>query len=314
MLLDAVSQTMGVRRIVAGQGTRPIGAGPVRPESAPGVALRLSLEEMDVDRRAFQEAPAGRRQSSRCLPGGSFKWPDVQGTRSAISPAGGSRNSTFLTGRADTLLDIGCNWGRWSASRRRGSDIRWLESTRLSAPSWRQRRVARSLGVEARFAVADGRFLPFPAESYDQAFCTVCSRHLSRIRCGHGARGGRQGSQARRGQSNPDAERTRSPLHVPSGQAGIQGSPWVRSSLLVAQSTTGRLPGEQSARLGVVGRLLPSTEVQASDIALMTGPKKVVLRVSEALKAMSRRVPLLGSVADSLYVTSRREPVVGTRE
>lgn len=82
-------------------------------------------------------------------------------------------------GQGESLLDIGCNWGRWCVSAARlgyravGVDP-CLESIMAA------RRVARQLDVEAHYLVGDSRFLPFPENSFEIVFSYSVFQHLEK--------------------------------------------------------------------------------------------------------------------------------------
>jgi SAM-dependent methyltransferase/uncharacterized protein YbaR (Trm112 family) len=82
-------------------------------------------------------------------------------------------------GDGSLFLEIGCNWGRWCiAAARAGYRPVGIDPS-LKAVRAAQR-VSRQLGVSAAYAVADGRFLPFRAESFDHVFSYSVLQHLSR--------------------------------------------------------------------------------------------------------------------------------------
>jgi len=83
------------------------------------------------------------------------------------------------SGFGKRLLDIGCNWGRWTiAAARKGYQVTGIDPDLGAVLA--ARRVAQQLGVEAEFVVADARFLPFPRGSYDQVFSYSVLQHLSK--------------------------------------------------------------------------------------------------------------------------------------
>src|SRR5205085_127564 len=64
------------------------------------------------------------------------------------------------------LLDIGCNWGRWSiAAGRRGYQAIGIDPGMAAIEA--ANRVSRALGQSPGFLVGDGRSLPFPDQSFD---------------------------------------------------------------------------------------------------------------------------------------------------
>ncbi len=76
-------------------------------------------------------------------------------------------------GNGKTFLDIGCNWGRWSiAAARKGYRPVGIDPSLDACLA--ARRVSIQLSLQAEFVVADARFLPFAADSFDAAFsCLV---------------------------------------------------------------------------------------------------------------------------------------------
>jgi SAM-dependent methyltransferase len=82
-------------------------------------------------------------------------------------------------GNGELLLDIGCNWGRWTIAAAE------LGYTPIGIdPSFEAivaaRRIARQLGVDARYAVADARRLPFADEAFDVVFSYGVLQHFSK--------------------------------------------------------------------------------------------------------------------------------------
>ncbi len=75
-------------------------------------------------------------------------------------------------GGGKRFLDVGCNWGRWSfaALQKNFQPVGVDVSLKACLAA---KRVARQLDVEADFIVADVRFLPFEADSFDTAFSAM---------------------------------------------------------------------------------------------------------------------------------------------
>jgi len=81
-------------------------------------------------------------------------------------------------GQGQSLLDVGCNWGRWSiAAARRGWNVVGIDPS-LGAVLG-ARRVAKSMDLPIRYVVADGRFLPFPPSRFKTVFSFGVLQHLS---------------------------------------------------------------------------------------------------------------------------------------
>ena len=81
--------------------------------------------------------------------------------------------------QGDTLLDIGCGWGRWClASARKGFFPVGIDTELRAALA--AARVAHQLGLPARFVVADSRYLPFRPQTFDAAYSYSVLQHFSK--------------------------------------------------------------------------------------------------------------------------------------
>lgn len=82
-------------------------------------------------------------------------------------------------GNGERLLDIGCNWGRWSiAAAQKNYKVIGIDPS-LEAVLAAQR-VSKQLGAETNFVVGDARFLPFADDSFDTVFSYSVFQHLSK--------------------------------------------------------------------------------------------------------------------------------------
>jgi SAM-dependent methyltransferase/uncharacterized protein YbaR (Trm112 family) len=85
------------------------------------------------------------------------------------------RFPTITRGR---LLDVGCNWGRWTiAAARAGFESVGIDPQLGAVLS--ARRVASQLGVKARFVVGDARYLPFSNTSFEAIWSYSVLQHFS---------------------------------------------------------------------------------------------------------------------------------------
>ena len=82
-------------------------------------------------------------------------------------------------GKSERLLDIGCNWGRWSiAAAQKGYQPVGIDPSLDAVLA--ARRVSKQLGVETNFVVGDARFLPFAENSFDTVFSYGVFQHFSK--------------------------------------------------------------------------------------------------------------------------------------
>jgi ubiquinone/menaquinone biosynthesis C-methylase UbiE/uncharacterized protein YbaR (Trm112 family) len=82
-------------------------------------------------------------------------------------------------GNGERLLDIGCNWGRWSiAAAQKGYRPVGIDPSLDAVLA--ARRVSGQLGAKADFVVGDARFLPFLDDSFDTVFSYGVFQHFSK--------------------------------------------------------------------------------------------------------------------------------------
>lgn len=203
---------------------------------------------------------------------------------------------------ARDLLDLGCNWGRWSiASARRGYRPVGMDPGLESIlPA---RRIARQLGVEARFLVGDARYIPFRDGRFDLVYSYGVLQHFwpadAKLAIAEAAR-----------------------VLAPGGMVLIQMA--ARYGLLSILQQARR--GFRAAR-GFEVRYWSPTDIEAafhsligpttlsvdgyftlnpqpSDMDLMPSHYRQIVRLSEAMRSLSRRVPGLLRFADSIFATA----------
>lgn len=203
------------------------------------------------------------------------------------------------------FLELGCNWGRWCISAaRKGYRVVGIDPS-LYAVSAAQR-VARQLHLSGSFIVSDARHLPFRSDSFEVVFSYSVLQHFAksdvelalvetqRVLTGDGlcmvqlpnVYGVRNlYHQARRGFREGREFDVRY---------------WTPREL---RETFTRCVGATS--LSVDGFF--SLNAQASDANLMPPMHRTLVGLSERLRAVSRTAPWLQQVADSLYVSARKE-------
>lgn len=203
-------------------------------------------------------------------------------------------------GHGRTLLDIGCNWGRWSAAAAR-LGYRPVGVDPSLGAVLAARRMCRELGLEAQFCVADGRYLPFAQGSFDRAFSYSVLQHMS----------------------VENVSLVLDALHrvlKSGGQALVQMPNKYGVRCLYHQARRGfREPQDFEVRYWTLAELEAKFEeklgpseisvdcffglgLQASDAEMMPPAKRALIYGSEALRRTSALVPLLSHSADSVYV------------
>ena len=206
-------------------------------------------------------------------------------------------------GDGKSLVDIGCNWGRWSiAAARKGYFAIGVDPSLEALQA--AKRICRQLGVEAHFVVADARRLPFADDSVDVAFCYSVLQHFLPTDVEATLR------QVRRIINPTDGYS----LIQMANQLGIRQmyQTWkyrhrADELFAVRRYTPGALramfvrcvgPGE----ISVDGYF--SLNAQISDRDLLPPKFAAVVTASEYLRRASEVLPPMRIVADSLYIRS----------
>ncbi|GEP56555.1 methyltransferase domain-containing protein [Reyranella soli] len=207
-------------------------------------------------------------------------------------------------GNGRTLLDLGCNWGRWCfAAARAGYKPVGIDPSLGGAMA--ARRVARQLGLDAKFVVGDARWLPFPEASFDTVWSYSVLQHFSKM----------------------DAKQA---LHQagyvlkPGGIAKIQMANWLGIRSLYHQARRGfREPESFEVRYWSTAEIVdafrtaigPSTLSvdcyfglgwQWADMKYMRATHKPILMASEILRRCSQVLTPMQHVADSVFCTATR--------
>jgi ubiquinone/menaquinone biosynthesis C-methylase UbiE/uncharacterized protein YbaR (Trm112 family) len=207
-------------------------------------------------------------------------------------------------GNGRSLLDVGCSWGRWTlAAAGRGYQAIGIDPSLGAVMA--ARRVAQQLGAATRYVVADARHLPFAEERFDCVYSYSVLQHLSRedaaaavVEIGRVlVDGGIAKVQM------PTVFGVRCLYHqVKRGfrdGRGFEVRYWSLPSLRKLFShRVGASRIEADCYFGI--------GLQRADEPLMTPRLKKILWASEWLKDISKRVPPLTSVADSVLIESLR--------
>ena len=209
-------------------------------------------------------------------------------------------------GDGERLLDVGCNWGRWTLAAS-GAGYRSVGIDPSLDAIAAAKRVAAQLGREAEYLVADARHLPFPDACFDVVFSYSVLQHFGKDDALRALReirrvlrpGGRALVQMANafGPRNLYRQLLRLRFREPRGLFGVRY--WTPEELRTAFSDA-----IGPARLSVDGFF--GLNAQRSDLGLLPLRYRPVVRASELLRRASGRLPALRSLADSLYVESIR--------
>jgi len=213
-------------------------------------------------------------------------------------------NLRLPPGNGRELLDIGCNWGRWSfAAARKGYRTIGIDPSLGAVLA--ARRVARQLKLDSRFFVGDARFLPLRDGSVDNVYSYSVIQHFSPADASTALQeigrvlrpGGRSAIQmptilGLRCLYHQARRRFREPRGF---EVRYWSTPRLRR-LFTESIGPSRLSVDCFFGIGL----------QASDVGFMPPLYRLVIRISELLRKTSRILPPLRHLADSVYVESTR--------
>lgn len=201
----------------------------------------------------------------------------------------------------EPLLDIGCMWGRWSVSAaRKGYSVTGIDPD--LGCIFAARKMAKQLGIEARFIVADARYLPFPDNSFQTAFSYSVIQHFSkenaRLAIGEIGRVLNRGGKSLIQMPNKFGLRS---LIVQARQRNLKSIFRVRywSPQELRNTFAERIGPSDITVDGFFG-----LGIQRSDLKILPRRAWPVVLSSEALRKTSLHLGWLKNAADSLYVQS----------
>ena len=211
----------------------------------------------------------------------------------------------LASGDGCTLLDLGCNWGRWTiAAAEKGWRATGIDRGKKSVQA--AKRIAEQLGVAADYVLGDVRELPFPDASFDAVFSYSVLQHLAkddvRTVVAEIRRVLRPG-----GIVWIEMPNARGPLNlVRRAQRGFSMGPgqdvryWTIPEL---RATFGAI-----GIVSIVADGFFTINPHVGDLDLLVARSRAVVRVSDALRRASTRVPVLVQVADSVVVRASAPP------
>lgn len=190
-----------------------------------------------------------------------------------------------------TLLDVGCNWGRWTISAaQKGFKAVGIDpniDALLAA-----RRICKEVGVEAEFICADARYLPFPDNSFDHAFSFSVLQHFSK-------------PDALMAVNEMKRVALNSKVEIP-GKYGIRAfqNQFRRGFKEPTGFEVRYWTPKELRKLGEIWvHCYFGTGVLSCDAHVMPWRFRMVVHASDLLTRLSKGFPPLRSVADSYYVT-----------
>jgi len=212
-------------------------------------------------------------------------------------------------GHGERLLDIGCNWGRWSiAAANRGYRPVGIDPSLDAVLA--ARRVCRQLGVAADFVVGDARFLPFADSAFDTVFTYGVLQHFSkenaRISLKEISRVLRPGGMTLIQMPNKYGIRQYQQHRRRGFTEGekFEVRYWTPAELMdTFQKFLGPTTMTTDCYFGL--------GIQASDTDLMPLHYRMIIGASEVLRKLSHVVPPLTKVADSVYLESVNQKAAG---
>jgi 2-polyprenyl-3-methyl-5-hydroxy-6-metoxy-1,4-benzoquinol methylase/uncharacterized protein YbaR (Trm112 family) len=302
LLLPDVEQTLSVAR-----------ASLARAQGMPGAVderdPRLHLESLGISEAEKEQAVALAAGGGRSIDpvvsviigatggiayknliGADFDYPIPE---IRLPPANGER-----------LLDIGCNWGRWSlAAARTGYRVVGIDPSLGAVMA--ARRVAQQFGLPIDYVCGDGRYLPFASGAFDVVFSYSVIQHFSRpdaVRTFDGiGRVLRPGGRAL--VQMPNRFGVRSLAHLLRRRfadgSGFDVRYWTVAALKQAM-------GCAVGPAAVTVHCYFGLGLEPSDRPLMSRGVGLLLDVSEFLRRSSERLPFLIQVADSVYVSAAK--------
>jgi len=202
------------------------------------------------------------------------------------------------------LLDMGCNWGRWSiAATRKGYSVVGIDPSLGAIMA--ARRVAAQMRLPIKYVVADARYLPFKETTFEIVFSYSVLQHFSK----------------------DNVKRVLSSVNrvlKTGGTSFIQMANFLGIRSMQHQFARGwreaekfevrywSIPELKETFKETIGDTTIAVDcyfglgLQKNDIALMPVTFKLLILISECLRNISDKLSVIKYVADSVYVTSNK--------
>lgn len=201
------------------------------------------------------------------------------------------------------LLDIGCNWGRWSIpAAQKGYRAIGIDPSLDAVLA--ARRIARQVGVEPEFIVADARFLPFADDSMDVCFSYSVIQHFNKTNAKKSfsemARVAKTDGQILVQMPNKYGLRCLYHQMRMGFKEGLEG----RDVFYWTPKELSGVFGSQFGETEMTVDCFFGLNLQAADIDLMPFSHRMAIRLSEMLRSVSQTFSPLVKMADSVYLSS----------
>ena len=205
-------------------------------------------------------------------------------------------------GSGERLLDVGCNWGRWSISAAQNNYLPIGIDPSLDAVL-AARRVAKQLGVKADFVCGDARFLPFADDAFDVVFSYSVFQHFSK-----------ENARISLAEISRVLKKNGTTLIQMPNKYGVRSLyNWWRRGCTEGEGFDVRYWTPREL-LKTFAEIFGATEmtvdgyfglgIQKTDVDLLPIKYKLVVYSSELLRKISIGVPFIKKAADSLYLES----------
>lgn len=203
----------------------------------------------------------------------------------------------------ELLLDIGCNWGRWSISASKlGYQVIGLDPNIDAVLA--AKRVCEQLGITSiHFVVGDARYLPFKPCTFDYVFSYSVLQHLSKDNVKKCLQDVQKVLKAK-GTSVIQLPNKYGIRNIYNQLRGVNKPDNI---FRVRYWTLSEL---NNVFTEIIGKSEISVDgffglgIQPSDKDIMPYKYKFIIQTSEALRLISHRFTLLTNLADSVYITS----------
>jgi len=208
-------------------------------------------------------------------------------------------------GNGQALLDIGCSWGRWCiAAQRKGYVVVGIDPSLGAIMA--ARRVSQQLGLSIKYLVADARYLPFDNNSFNNIFSYSVLQHLDRdnVRMVLSEIARILKPQGTSLIQMPNIFGLRCLYHQAKRNFRKAVEFEVRYRSL---SSLRKLFSESIGKTEISVDCYFGLGLQKSDARFMSLTRNFILTASELLKKISKFIPFIIHIADSVYLRSTCE-------